>query len=239
MKEKLGAFFGAIGDGSLDFARLGEFFKSCFDAFFMNEHLVKIWTAIKAFFGGLGVALPILLFAITLIIMLLGKKLISVERFIAFTVLGYIVGVLGVSPLINKIFALPEVVSGIILALVAAVLSKYLYHTAVALAAGYSVFLVFYTDSVFATIGTQGNLTVCIIFGAVAAALVIIFSKITAMALTSALGAYLTTRVVTVFIKNYEAPDVMGGKGWILTLCITLVLGVVGFIVQYKTRTRY
>ena len=239
MLEKLGAFFAAIGDGSLDFARLGEFFRGCIDAFYANEHLSGMWAAIRAFCDGLGIALPIILLVLCALVLFLGKKLLGVERFVAFTVLGYIVGVIGISPLINKIFALPEFISGIIVALVAAVLSKYLYHAAVAIAAGYSLFVIFYTDSVFAAVSTQGQLTVCIIIAAIAAALVLIFHKIFAMLLTSALGSYLVTRVVVVFLKNYEAPEVMDGKGWIVTLSAVAVLTIVGVVVQYKTRTRY
>ena len=239
MLEKLGAFFAAIADGSLDFARIGEFFKTCIDAFNANAHLSGIWLAIRGFCDSLGVVLPIILSAICITVMLAGKKLIAVERFIFFTVFGYIVGVLGVSPLINKIFALPELVSGLVVAVVAAVLSKYLYHAAIMIALGYSAFVLFFTDSVFAGIGTQGQLTVCIIIAVVVAALALIFNKIVAMLITSVLGSYLLTRVVNVFIVNYEAPEVMGGKGWILTISVAAVLSIISFIVQYKTRTRY
>ena len=99
--------------------------------------------------------------------------------------------------------------------------------------------MLFYTDSVFASIGTQGQLTLCIVFGVAIGALALILRKITAILITAACGSYLLSRVVVTFIVNYEAADVMGGKGWILTLCSVIVLAVVSFIVQFKTRTRY
>ena len=236
---KLGEFFTAIANGSVDFASIGAFFRTCIDNFNANEHLLGIWTAIRAFCDSLGIALIVILFSLCIAMMLFGKKLIAVLRFVFFTVLGYVVGVLLVSPLINTIFALPELVSGLVVAIVSAVLSKYLYHAFVMIALGFSAFTFFFTDSVLSGFATEGQLTVCIIIGAVIAVLALIFHKVTAMLLTSACGSYCFTRVITVFVKNYEAPEVMGGKGWILTVCLFAVLTLISFIVQYKTRTRY
>lgn len=236
---KLGEFFAALVDGGVTFASVGEFFRSCLDNFNANEHLSGMWSAIRSFCDSLGIALPIILSALCITLMLCGKKLISVERFLFFTVLGYVVGVLLVSPLINTIFALPELVSGLVVAIVSAVLSKYLYHAFVMIAAGFSAFLLFYTDSVFASFPTQKQLVLCVVIAAACAVLVLIINKVAAMLITSACGSYLLTRVVVLFVVNYEAPDVMDGKGWILTVCISAVLTVVSFIIQYKTRTRY
>ena len=185
-------------------------------------------------------ALPLILLALCLVELLLGKKLLAVQRFIACAVVGYCAGVLAISPLINKIFALPEYISGIVLAIVAAVLSKYIYHAAVAITCGYSAFVLFYTDSVIkGSFPTQNNLVICIIIGLAFALLVCVLHRFAGMLITSLIGSYLITRVVISFFYDYRALAFLNGNGWIMTLIIVVVLSTVGFIVQYKTRTRY
>jgi hypothetical protein len=57
-------------------------------------------------------------------------------------VVGFCFGVHYVSPLINNIFNLPPYISGAVIALVAAVLSKFIYVAGYVFVAGYSGYLI-------------------------------------------------------------------------------------------------
>lgn len=238
--EKLGAFFASIADGSFNFYAIGDFFNGYIARFQASEELMNMWNGLVGFLSKLGAALPIVLFALCAVEIFLGKKLIQIQRFLVCIAAGYCVGVLTISPLINQAFLLPNYISGIVIAIVAAVLSKYIYFVALALAAGYSVFLICFTNAcVPFALPTAGNMVVSIIVAAVIVFLMFLLLKYVEMAGTAILGGYLATRVVIASYYDYRTLSFLVGREWIAELVLVGLLAIFGFIVQYKTRARY
>jgi hypothetical protein len=238
--EKIGAFFASIADGTLNFYVIGDFFNGYIARFQASEELMNMWNGLLGFLSKLGAALPIVLLALCAVEIFLGKKLIQIQRFLACVAVGYCVGVLSISPLINQAFLLPNYISGIVIAVVAAVLSKYIYFVALALAAGYSVFLICYTNACIPfPIPTAGNLVVSIIVAAVIVLLMFLLLKYVEMAGTAILGGYLATRVVIANYFDYRTWSFLVGREWIGEIVFVGIIAIIGFIVQYKSRARY
>ena len=238
--EQIGAFFASIANGSFNFYAIGDFFNGYIAKFQASAELMNMWNGIVGFLGKLGAAMPIVLLALCAVEIFLGKKLIQLQRFLLCVAVGYSVGVLMISPLINQAFLLPNYITGIVIAIVAAVLSKYIYFVALALASGYSVFLIFYTNAcVPFPLPTVGNMVISIIIAVAAVVLVFLLRKYVEMAGTAILGGFLATRVVIFNYFDYRTLGFLVGREWIAELVLVGLLGIAGFIVQYKTRARY
>ena len=240
MIEKIRWFFGSIADGTMNFTAIANYILGYVYKLWANEHLMWLWGLVKGFLCKLGAFLPVLLLALAAVEICFGKKLLGVQRFIACALGGYIVGVLTVSPLINQVFLLPAYVSGIVVAIVAAILSRYIYYVLLAVASGYSVFLIFYNNPFLPfALPTVGNLVVCAIIAVVAIILTFVLRKYIEMLGTAALGGFFVTRIVIANYFDYRTWGVFVDKVWLGHLIFIGVIAIVGFIVQYKTRTRY
>ena len=235
--EKIGAFFASIANGTLNFYVIGDFFNGYIARFAASEELMNMWNGLVGFLSKLGAAAPIALCAVEIF---LGKKLIQIQRFLACIAVGYCVGVLSISPLINQAFLLPNYISGVVIAIVAAVLSKYVYFLALALAAGYSIFLICYTNACIPfPIPTAGNLVVSIIVAAIVVLIMFLLLKYVEMAGTAILGGFLATRVVMAYYFDYRTWALFVGREWLGEIIFVGIIAIIGFTVQYKSRARY
>lgn len=237
MFESIGAFFISLVNAEFDFASLGAFFASVAEAITQNEELMNIWNTVVAATSSFAVVVPFILIVLSLLIVFFGKKMINVLRFLTCLIVGYIVGVLYVSPVINQVIPLPNYISGIVISAVSSVLSKYIYFVTVALAAGYSSYTLFCSPKYipFFTV-LHGNAIACLIIMLVAILLAFLLLKFIEMYGTSVLGAFFISLCVRVNFVDYK---LLLSFGWIIELVWLLFIGVLGFIIQYKTRARY
>jgi hypothetical protein len=236
--EVILAFFTSVINAAFDFQALGEFFGNLVAQFTGNADIAGIWDTVMGFIAPYATIVPIVVIALFAIVLFFGKKLLPVLRFLAFVIVGYGAGVIFVSPLINNIFALPSFVSGIVVAIVAGVLSKVLYYVLVVAGAAYVAYMVAFTGFVPQVASfTQGNMVVSLVVAVVAVVLVLLLLKYIEMAGTAFLGAFYISEWV---IGNYfDYTAVIPFDAALVKLIAVAVVALIGFIVQVKTRTRY
>ena len=221
-------FISALLGAEMSFADLGREIA----AFFADLAVKPGAESVFGFFSsGLArgeVVLPTVFFLLSLFMTLFGKRMLSLLRFIAFFALGYVLGVAFLVPAVNAVF--PSFAPWIIAmtaAIVLSVLSKPLYFAAYV--------LVFGTLSYVLVGNALGAGTVPSAVAALAlVALALIFRKYFEMLYTSLLGAFLMCKAIMVF-WDFTA---FSALPWIPLTVVTMVLGLVGALVQFRTRQK-
>ena len=206
-----------------------------------DQHLKTLSESVWAAIGVVVPFLPYIGIALALIVAFAGKRLFSVLRFLAFFSFGFVLGVHFLTPLISvPLPMIPTWVIGLVTGIVAAVLSKLLYFLAYIGVAFYAVYYICLNGTVIPAIApfTQGNYIVAIVAGAVAVVVVLLLRKFIEMLGTAMLGGWGVASVV-LGIWNYTALPVFVGREWLGVLVATLIVALVGFVVQFKTRRRY
>ena len=196
-----------------------------------------IWDNLSAFL----VYVPIGIIAISLLVNLLGKRIFPVLRFVSFFAAGFFLGIYFLSPLIiPSLNGMPVWVIGIVVGTLVAVLSKYLYFGVLAVGAAYSVYIL--TARIFIDFNISVPISGVILISALVAValtvLVFLFRSYVEMAATALLGGLGICLAVKIW-WDYTALPIFTGIEFLPTLIVTLLFGVLGFIVQYKTRERY
>ena len=200
-----------------------------------NTYINTWWTATWEFLSFLGIWIPIMLGVIFLIVALFGKKMFSVLRFTAYFIAGFVAGVCWLSPLVLPIIpTLPTWVIGVVGGIVAGVLSKVLYILSYAIVAGYSVYLFFCGGMI---VPLAGNYVVALIAAVAAIVLVFVFRKFIEMAGTSMLGGFGVATVIRHFY-DFTTWELFVGREWLGMLILTVIVAILGFLVQYATRER-
>ena len=233
-------FFNSVINGTFDFKAIGEVLKGFFANVMANPGVSTAWGAARAFLRSLGVIFPIILLVLSAIELFFGKKLMSIQRFLLCAAAGYGIGVVIISPMINNVFPLPDYVSGAVIAIVMAVLCKYIYFAAVAVAVGYSAYIACINPAVIpVALPTHGNLIISLVVAAVAILVVFLLLKYVEMLGTSVLGAFCITRIVIIHFFDYRTLAFLANFAWIVDIALIALIALIGFIVQIKTRKRY
>lgn len=202
-------------------------------------------SAVKDWFFGLiapiWVAVPFILLAFYVLIALAGKRMYGVLRFLAFFLAGFLLGTYLLSPLVAKIIPqVPAFVTGILTGIIAAVLSKILYIIVMVVVAAYPVYTACISGTVIPVLTrySAGNIWISLIAAAVAVLIVILLLKYVEMLGTAMLGGLGIAYVVKGWY-DFTALELFGGKAWIPLLIVSGVVGIIGFIVQFRTRRRF
>ncbi len=216
------------------FGGLATFFATlCADA-----NILTIWDFLMQCISLLLPAMPFILLAFYIILGTLGKRLFSILRFLAFFVVGFALGVYFLAPLILVVIqALPPWVVGVVIGVIAAVLSKILYFVVLAVTVGYCGYVLMFQGLIIPGF-MEGNYWVALLFAVVLTVLVLLFRKYVEMAGTSFLGGLGIAYVIRGW-WDFTALDFLVGIEWLGILVVALVFAVLGFIVQFKTRVRY
>ncbi|MBQ9085330.1 MAG: hypothetical protein IJY24_06720 [Clostridia bacterium] len=201
-----------------------------------NTNILAWWNATWEFLSIIGIWIFIALGLISLIVALFGKKMFSVLRFTAFFVAGFICGVYWLSPLVLPVIpTLPTWVIGLVGGVVSGVLSKLLYILFYAIAAGYSVYIVFCGGMI---VPLTGNFVVALIAAVAAIVLAFLLRKYIEMAGTAMLGGFGAATVIRYFY-DFTTWELFVGREWLGMLLFTLIIAIAGFFVQFKTRERF
>ena len=219
-------FFQKVAQAAYSFQDIGDFFKKMLLEGDIRTYYEKAIGFIPDYY-------IYVLLAFSLLMAFFGKKLLGPQKFIAFLAVGFGAGEVYVAPLlVNILPSLPAWVSGLVIGLIAALLCKFLYWIAVAVAAGYSVFMVLYTDMFFAL--PEPKQIIAAVAALVAIILVFIFLKFFERLGTAFLGGYLSTVLLMKAVDFSFIPLDLAITKWILVGVIALL----GFLVQIATRSR-
>jgi hypothetical protein len=123
---------------------------------------------------------------------------------------------------------------------VLAVLCKYIYFAVVAIAVGYSVYITCVNPEILPfTTPVNGNHLISLVIALVAVLVVFLLLKYIEMIGTSVLAAFCISRIVIMHFVDYRAFAFLGNWGWVAELVLVAIVGILGSVVQIKTRKRY
>lgn len=232
---KMGDFFTSILNGTFDFNGLVGFFGGLLDNAKANEGIMGIW---DGFMGAVSGFLPILLIALGALELLYGKKFLGLQKFIMSAAVGYCVGVLAIAPLINEMFPLSEMICGVVVALVAAVLCKQVYAIALFGGAGIFAYVACFAGGLLPfELPTIGNQVLSFAGAGIVIFLVLILRKNLERLGTAFLGSYMITSAIINNFFNY--PALAAGNEDLVNTIVLVVIALLGFVFQYKRRRRY
>ena len=241
MFSSFGEFFSAVKEARFGFREVWQWITDLYYSITVNSDIADVWDAIMRVLDPIYSIVPYVLIALCIAVAFFGKKMMPVIKFSAFFVLGFVLGVYYITPLLNDIIAIPPWVSGLVIAIVAAVLYRFLYFATYAVAVGYSVYILCYSGFYLApeVEYTSGKALVSLVIALAAVVLAFILMKYVEIVGTSLLGGYLVAVVLRGLIYDYRELGFLESTPWLGALVITLVIAIPGFIVQLKTRRRY
>ncbi len=213
--------------------------------------IVDLWDLFKKFLNsGSGDAIisavrnvlanPIgiyILIAIGLIELLYGKKFLNFQKFVVCGMAGYVAGVVIVSPIINKLFPLPTIVSGAAIALLAAILSRMIYNIALYGGVGLITYILLSANGIIPIkLPTEGN----VLYSAIGAFVVIVIMFIAKKNVDRIATAGVGAVIISVAAKRlFDYTAFLPGKERLIQLAVIVLLTIIGFIFQYRRRKRY
>ncbi|MBR7116956.1 MAG: hypothetical protein IKC87_04525 [Clostridia bacterium] len=190
-------------------------------------------SAVKPVIGMLDPkVLGTLLIIFFLMLTFFGQRMIGFFNFVLFFVLGYITGAAWILSLSEPILISP-IIAGISFGIVSALISKLLYYAFLIPVFGFLVYLPLITGSVIPD--TAGDYLLGISLGAAFVILLFIFREWAERPVTAVIGAYGVAESVKI-LWDYTSLEVFSLAKWLPVVSFTLVLGIIGFVLQVKTR---
>ena len=234
-------FFSGIKDGVFGIGGSFTYIANFIKEMWASEPVVTIKNWFMGIISPFSLFLPFILLGLYIIIALTGKRMFGVLRFTAFFVAGLFLGAYLLSPFVTKIIPqIPPVLVGVVTGIVSAVLSKLIYILAVVLASGYPVYTACITGTVIPALTgfCKGKAVLSLVVAVIAAVIVLIFLKYIEM-LGTAMLAGLGIAYVIKGWYDFTAIQSFEGRAWIPYLVISSVVGVIGLVVQFRTRRRF
>ena len=239
--EVLTQFWEQLQVAHWDFGAIWESILGTYYAMTSTATHIAQMEVINGFLAGLpAFALPLVLLVLSLVEAFAGKRLLGLQKFALCFVLGFEYGVLYVAPLLDGIVYIDHWIAGLVIAIVAALLCKLCYFLAYVGIVGYAVYFIAYTGTYLpeqlATFA-KDNMVYSLVAAGVAVLLVLLLRKWIEMAGTAALGAWGVFKCADLLVgfNNIEAI----AQNYDMIMYVTMaVIGLVGFIVQIKTRKR-
>lgn len=204
----------------------------------MNEASIKPFTDwFNAFTASLGVAFPIIIIALSLIVGLFGRRLSDSIRFLLLFVVGFVASVYWLAPLVTTYFpAVPAYAVGLGVGLFAAVMSRLIYNLVYVGCIGFDTYNICFNGLLLGelTAATQGNLPLCIGIACGVTVVALFLRKYLEMIITAAAGGL----GVAFFVNEMfgYAASFSGMEPFTAVLIVAGVLAVPMFIYQYYNR---
>ena len=234
-------FFNTVKSAEFSFYGIRDWIVSIYESIVENPDIVNIWNFITEKFNTYLVPISILLTLLGLVVCFYGQKITGIVKFIIFFIIGFAVGVHFLFPIIPDTVGLKSWVIGIVVAIVAAVLYKYLYYALISVAVGYSVYRIcftgFFIKATAEYTAGKGFISLLVALGCVA--VVLAFNKWTERILTAFFGGYISALALNRGILHFTALPIFAGSEWVGILILTVALGADGFAFQIKHRELY
>jgi hypothetical protein len=240
MFTTFGEFITCVKEARFTFGVIWEAIVSLFNEAVSNPDVSAVWNGFLGAIESINSIVFIICTALALIVAFFGRKIYGAIKFVLFFALGFLLGTHLLTPLLPADISLPGWIVGIVLALILGVLSKFIYIVFYIIAGGYSAYVLAYygfflvNDPVYTNSRAIGSLVAAI----VAVVLLLVFKQYAEMLITSALGGWLAALAFRA-IYDFTAFPFLSGFEWLAILVLSAVIGLLGFSVQYKTRTRY
>ena len=241
MFANFGEFFNAIKEARFGFGSFWQWVTELYYSITKNPDISNIWSAIMRFLDPFYSVVPYMLIILSLIVAFFGRKMMPVLKFAFFFLIGFVLGVYYITPLIEKVVVVPGWVCGLVIAVVSAVLYRFLYVAGYSVACVYSVYILCYSGFYIkeTTAYTTGKALVCLAVAAVALILAFLLQKYLEMFGTALLGGYFVAVIVRGFIFDYRTLGFLANNPKIGAFVISFLIAVPATIFQYRTRRKY
>ena len=230
--------FDGLIHGEYDFKQIGDEIKSTYDNVAGNVNIEGLWSKVTEFLSSVpAIAVTGVLLALSLVVVFLGKRLLNFAKYVGFLAVGFCLGVTFLAPIVSEVLPIvPWWAVGLVVGVVAMLMSKMLYFLLYVGAAGYGAYLFSIRGYVLPEF-TNGNLMIGLVVAAVAVAVVLICKKLIEMLGTAALGGFLVSLCVVEMLSQL---DIALGSTvlTVIKLAILAILAIIGLVVQYRTRKR-
>ena len=193
-----------------------------------------LWGMIEGTINGfLPGAIFFVLAAFAVLELFWGKKTLGVLKFVAAFVFGYAVAVTFIPPMLAGIgVTIDTFILGVAVGLLAGLLQRPIYFLAYVLAIGYPVYL-------FAMLNiTAGTMPVALVMAAGVVVVSLMLRKVIETAGLAVLGAHCLYLSIDGIMAG-GLVTMLGETEPTIKLVIVAVLGLIGFVVQWKHRRRY
>lgn len=206
-----------------------------------NDTISRMWNGFMDAVAPVHMMIMTLGVIVCLVIAFLGKKLLPLMKFSFFFLLGFVLGTHYLAPLLPPDVSLPPWIIGLVLAIIAGVISRFAYIVSYTAVTAYSMYLLsfygFYLklDAVY----SAKRAAACIVVALIITVLALIFRKYCEMVGTAVLGAWCAVWLFTHCIYDFTAWSVFRGYEGVVVAFVVTVISVFGSIVQIKTRKRY
>ncbi len=233
-------FFEAVKNATFGFQEIITAIVDFYNNLFLDYNISQLIGGMQWHLQFVAPAIPVILLILFGVVALTGKRIFGFIRCTAFVIAGFLVGIYTLSPIILEVIpALPTWVIGLVTGVVSGVLSKVMYYISIVLVSGYSAYILCVRGIIPGISSfTSGNWLVGLICAAIVIAAVIILLKYIEMAGTAMLGGFGMASIIRGWY-DYTTLELFVGREWLGVLTLTLIIALVGFIVQWRTRERY
>ena len=235
--EAFVGFFTNIKDGVFGFETVINAIVNLYYSIAQNSTVRFIWDWLANLLGDHAALICTLLAMFCVSVAFFGQKMMGFLRCVAFFIAGFGLGVELLAPLIPQEIQIPAWVVGLVVAIVAAVLSRFIYYGVYAVVGLYGVYMLSYNGFYIPGFEvTKGNHIVSMIIAVVIVVLLFIFRRYVEMALTAGLGGWFSTVLIGCFVYDFAAWPIFGGRWWVAFMSVGLIIAIPGMIVQVITR---
>lgn len=241
MFSSFGEFLTCVKEARFTFDVVKDWIVSFFLSVKSNPDIAVIWDSLMHWIYSARILLITILIVICLGVAFFGRKIIGILKFCFFFVVGFVIGTHYLAPLLPSEIDIPAWIIGIVLALIAAVLYKFLYIICYTVVIGYSAYVFAYYGFFMNSDATysSGRATACLVVAIVFLVLALIFKKYVEMVITAFLGSWCSVLLFRYHICKFEKLALFSGHFWIAIMIPTIILTAVTAVVQIKTRRRY
>ncbi len=241
MVTSFGDFLVGLKEARFTFDVIWQAIVSFFGAVWENPDISAIWGGLTSVFGPIYVPFMIFVTIAALVMAFFGRRLMGVIKFSGFFVLGFILGAQLLGPLLPDAVNIPGWLVGTVTALIAAVLYRFLYIILYVSIAGYGMYVLTYYGFFLAPDATYsgGRGIMCLVAALVAIIIALCFRKYVEMLGTAILGAWLAVLAFAYNVYNFTEWQMFDGVEWLAILIPTVVIAMLGALLQIKTRRRY
>ncbi len=206
-----------------------------------NETVKFIWDWLANLLGDHSALVCTVIALFCVAVAFFGQKMMGFLRFVALFIVGFGLGVQLLAPLIPEKIQIPAWIVGLVVAIVGAVLSRFIYFGVYAVVGLYSIYTLCYHGLYITSFDfvTKGNPIISVIVAVVVVVLLFIFRKYVEMALTAGLGGWFSTVLIGTFVYDFTVWPIFGGQWWVAFMSIGLLIAIPGLIVQIAMRPRY
>ncbi len=234
-------FFNALKTASFGFGEIWQYIVSVYYDVTTNPDISSIWNGFLTSIAPIYKTIMTIVVIACILVAFFGKKIKGFLSFTFFLVIGFVIGAHFLAPVIPDAVVIPTWLVGIVVGIVAAVIHRFLYYILYAVFVGYSVYILTFNGFYIASVAsyTAGKAMVCLIISLVCVLLAFLFKKYVEMIGTAILGGWLASWVFANYIYAYNKLPLFANAEWLALLLPTVIIAVLGSIVQIKTRRRY